>query len=216
MNLFLFPFFFSPLFCVSHILLSNRSASYAGLGEFEKAYEDAVKVTKMQPDWYFFRASEGGGGVRMHVCTYVCMYIRMYASLHGEGEWKPAIAIYMHTHTHTCCMCIYIYIGPRGIRDWGPRYMVRASGSRRSMLIRWAWSWTPKTPFLRFRSSGQQYWPLYTNMHKRLHTHMPSFMLTRGGGTHSRSKNQKLFSSCCKSHREDLLGLDIHVLAPVF
>ena len=83
MDLFLFPFFFSPFFCVSHILLSNRSASYAGLGEFEKAYEDAIKVTKMQPDWFFFSRERGGrGGSYAYTCYVltkppicVCTYI---------------------------------------------------------------------------------------------------------------------------------------------
>jgi len=59
----------------NHVLFSNRSASYAGLQEWDKAKEDAVKVIKMKPDW-----PKG--------------YSRLGAAFHGKNEWKDAVDAY--------------------------------------------------------------------------------------------------------------------------
>jgi len=34
-----------------HVLYSNRSASYASIQEYDKAYDDAEKCVSIKPDW---------------------------------------------------------------------------------------------------------------------------------------------------------------------
>ena len=51
----------------NHILYSNRSAAYASKKEYQKALEDASKVTEIKPDW-----AKGWG--------------RKGAALHGLGD----------------------------------------------------------------------------------------------------------------------------------
>ena len=36
---------------VAQVFYSNRSASYANLGQFDKAAEDGVKCVSLKPDW---------------------------------------------------------------------------------------------------------------------------------------------------------------------
>jgi len=35
----------------NHILFSNRSGAYAGLKDFQKAFEDANQTVTLKPDW---------------------------------------------------------------------------------------------------------------------------------------------------------------------
>jgi len=51
----------------NHVLYSNRSGSYASLKQFDKALEDATKVTEIKPDW-----AKG--------------WSRKAAALHGQGD----------------------------------------------------------------------------------------------------------------------------------
>ncbi|KOO28322.1 stress-induced protein sti1-like protein [Chrysochromulina tobinii] len=59
----------------THVLYSNRSAAYGGIGKWEEALKDATKCVEMQPDW--------GKG-----------YGRKGAALHGLGQYDAAIAAY--------------------------------------------------------------------------------------------------------------------------
>jgi len=59
----------------NHVLFSNRSASYAGLQEFDKALDDAKKCISIKPDW--------GKG-----------YGREGAAYHGLGDLESAIQSY--------------------------------------------------------------------------------------------------------------------------
>jgi stress-induced-phosphoprotein 1 len=51
----------------NHVLYSNRSGSYASLKQFDKALEDANKVTEIKPEW-----AKG--------------WSRKGAALHGQGD----------------------------------------------------------------------------------------------------------------------------------
>ena len=51
----------------NHVLYSNRSGAYASLKDWQKALEDANKVTEIKPDW-----AKGWG--------------RKGTALHGEGD----------------------------------------------------------------------------------------------------------------------------------
>jgi len=53
----------------NHVLYSNRSGSYASLKQFDKALEDATKVTEIKPDW-----PKG--------------WSRKGAALHGQGDLR--------------------------------------------------------------------------------------------------------------------------------
>lgn len=59
----------------NHLALSNRSAAFAALGNFEKALEDAQQVVKLVPTW-----AKG--------------YSRLGAALHGGGQWAEAARSY--------------------------------------------------------------------------------------------------------------------------
>mmetsp|Transcript_1839 Transcript_1839/g.4099 ORF Transcript_1839/g.4099 Transcript_1839/m.4099 type:complete len:571 (+) Transcript_1839:111-1823(+) len=59
----------------NHVLYSNRSASYAGLQQYDKALEDAKKCISIKPDW--------GKG-----------YGREGAAYHGLGDLESAVASY--------------------------------------------------------------------------------------------------------------------------
>jgi len=59
----------------NHILFSNRSASYAGVQDFESALKDANKCVELKPDW--------GKG-----------YGRQGAAYHGLGNFKSAETAY--------------------------------------------------------------------------------------------------------------------------
>jgi len=59
----------------NHVLFSNRSASYAGLKQFDKALEDADKCISLKPNW--------GKG-----------YGRKGAALHGMGDLDSAVEAY--------------------------------------------------------------------------------------------------------------------------
>mmetsp|Transcript_50225 Transcript_50225/g.104826 ORF Transcript_50225/g.104826 Transcript_50225/m.104826 type:complete len:522 (-) Transcript_50225:496-2061(-) len=59
----------------NHVLYSNRSASYAGIQDFENALKDATKCIQIKPDW--------GKG-----------YGRQGAAYHGLGDLKAAEASY--------------------------------------------------------------------------------------------------------------------------
>ncbi len=59
----------------THVLYSNRSAAYGGMGKWEEALEDATKCIEMKPDW--------GKG-----------YGRKGAALHGLGRYDAAIGAY--------------------------------------------------------------------------------------------------------------------------
>ena len=51
----------------NHVLYSNRSGAYASLKDWQKALDDANKVTEIKPDW-----AKGWG--------------RKGTALHGEGD----------------------------------------------------------------------------------------------------------------------------------
>ncbi|KAK5289109.1 Hsp90 cochaperone, partial [Cryomyces antarcticus] len=59
----------------NHVLYSNRSGAYASLKDFDKALEDANKVTEIKPDW-----AKGWG--------------RKGAALHGTGDLIGALDAY--------------------------------------------------------------------------------------------------------------------------
>jgi stress-induced-phosphoprotein 1 len=59
----------------NHILYSNRSAAYCTRGEYEKALEDAINTTTLQPSW--------GKG-----------YSRLGAACHGLHQWDKAAEAY--------------------------------------------------------------------------------------------------------------------------
>jgi len=59
----------------THVLYSNRSAAYGGMGNWEEALTDATKCIEMKPDW--------GKG-----------YGRKGAALHGLGRYEAAIGAY--------------------------------------------------------------------------------------------------------------------------
>lgn len=57
----------------NHVLYSNRSGAYASLKDWEKALDDATKVTEIKPDW-----AKGWG--------------RKGTALHGEGDLGGAFS----------------------------------------------------------------------------------------------------------------------------
>lgn len=59
----------------NHVLYSNRSASYASLGQYGKALEDAKQCVSLKPDW-----AKG--------------YSRLGAAHHGLRDYEEAIAAY--------------------------------------------------------------------------------------------------------------------------
>jgi stress-induced-phosphoprotein 1 len=59
----------------NHVLFSNRSASYASMGKYKEALEDANQTVQLKPDW-----ARG--------------YSRKGAALHGLHEYEEAIEAY--------------------------------------------------------------------------------------------------------------------------
>jgi len=59
----------------NYLVLSNRSATYIKLGKFDEALIDAVKCTKMKPEW-----GKAWG--------------RLGGALHGQGKYDDALVAY--------------------------------------------------------------------------------------------------------------------------
>ena len=80
-----------------HVLYSDRSACYAGLGKWGEALKDAESCIKMAPTWPNVRLaySPGGGSRPSILCAHSAQgFERKGAALYGPHRFDEAIAAY--------------------------------------------------------------------------------------------------------------------------